>query len=134
MKQELINDIIQWDVRSWAKILPYWDQKVDWSRVHNCLEIGGREGGLSLWLGLKGKRTLCSDLKNTEETAAKLHAKYQLGSIVSYEDINATSIPYENHFDLVVFKSILGGIGYGGDKDAQQKVFAEIYKALKPGG
>jgi SAM-dependent methyltransferase len=134
MKQELIQDIIQWDVRSWSKILPYWEQQVDWKSVHQCLEIGGREGGLSLWLGLKGKQTLCSDLKNTEETAARLNAKYQLGPVVTYEDINATSIPYENHFDLIVFKSILGGIGYGGDKAEQQKVFDQIHKALKPGG
>ena len=34
----------------------------------------------------------------------------------------------------IVFKTIIGGIGSNDNYEIQQKVFKEIYKALKPGG
>ena len=67
-------------------------------------------------------------------TAEPLHKKHNVTGFIRYEDIDATSIPYENHFDVIVFKSIIGGIGYDNNKAAQQKAFREMYKALKPGG
>jgi hypothetical protein len=39
-----------------------------------------------------------------------------------------------NYFDIIVFKSILGGIGRSGQIDLIQKTADEIFKALKPGG
>jgi hypothetical protein len=41
-----------------------------------------------------------------------------------------------NYFDIIIFKSIVGGIGRvdNGGFALQQKVFQEIYKALKPRG
>jgi SAM-dependent methyltransferase len=134
MTRELIRDIIQWDVASWSKALGYWEQAVDWSQVHHCLELGGREGGLSLWLALKNKQVLCSDLEKVELTASPLHDKYGVRALIRYQDIDATRIPFENHFDLIVFKSIIGGIGRKDNHDMQQAVFNEIHKALKPGG
>jgi SAM-dependent methyltransferase len=129
-----LDDIVQWDVRTWSRAVDYWDQNVDWSRVHTCLELGGREGGLSLWLALKNKSVVCSDLSNTETTARPLHERYGAVEMVLYEDIDATDLRYENHFDLVVFKSILGGIGQNDDKAKQRRVFERIRKALVPGG
>ncbi|MDR1904254.1 MAG: class I SAM-dependent methyltransferase, partial [Treponema sp.] len=46
----------------------------------------------------------------------------------------ATDIRYENYFDIIVFKSIIGGIGRNNNIQMQEKVFTEIYKSLKPGG
>lgn len=134
MTKELRKDIIQWDVESWSKALNYWDKNIDWSKIQNGLELGGREGGLSLWLTLKGKEVICSDLKDVKKTAEQLHLKYNVSSLIKYQDIDAANIPYENHFDIIVFKSIIGGIGSNNNKEIQQKVFKEIYKALKPGG
>lgn len=102
--------------------------------VNSCLEIGGREGGLSLWIALKGKKIICSDLHDVKLLAEKLHIKYNVSSFVSYQDIDATNIPYENQFDLIVFKSVLGSLGANDNIEKQRKVFKEIYKALKPGG
>ena len=34
-----------------------------------------------------------------------------ISSLIIYQDIDATNIPYENYFDIIVFKSIIGGIG-----------------------
>ncbi|MFH0755870.1 MAG: methyltransferase domain-containing protein [Bacteroidota bacterium] len=128
------KDILQWDTRSWSKALDYWDKNIDWSTIQNGLELGGREGGLSLWLALKGKQMVCSDLKNVRITAGPLHARYNVKRYIDYQDIDATHIPYEDHFDIIVFKSIIGGIGLNGNYEIQKKVFKEIYKALKPGG
>ena len=134
MTEELKKDIIQWDIKSWSKALEYWENNIDWSRIQNGLELGGRQGGLSLWLALKGKEVVCSDLHDVKSTAEKLHLKYHVTSLVAYQDIDATNIPYENHFDIIVFKSIIGGIGSNDNYKIQQKVFNQIYKALKPGG
>lgn len=130
----LISDIIQWDITIWSRALHFWEKEVDWNKVGNALELGARQGGLSLWLASKGIHVVCSDQGNTKATAEPLHQKHNVASFVKYEDIDATSIPYENHFDVIVFKSIVGGIGYGDNKAAQQKAFDQMYKALKPGG
>jgi SAM-dependent methyltransferase len=134
MKKELTNDIIQWDIKSWSKALTYWDINIDWNNIENGLELGGREGGLSLWLALKGKTVVCSDLNDVQKTAEQLHIRHNVSSFIKYQDIDATDIPYENNFDIIVFKSIIGGIGRNDNFEIQQKVFQEIYKALKPGG
>jgi SAM-dependent methyltransferase len=134
MTKELTKDIIQWDIKSWSKALSYWEQRIDWNKIDNGLELGGREGGLSLWLALKGKKTVCSDLKEVQNTAEQLHLRYKITSLIKYQDIDATNIPYENYFDIIVFKSIIGGIGSNDNYNIQQKAFNEIYKALKPGG
>ena len=129
-----LEDIIQWDVQTWSKAINYWDSVVDWSNIHHALELGAREGGLSLWLAQKGIQVVCSDYEKSETTAFPLHQKHQVSERVSYRDIDATQIPYENEFDLIIFKSVVGGIGKLGGKEAQQMVFNQIYKALKPGG
>jgi SAM-dependent methyltransferase len=134
MTKELTKDIIQWDIKSWSKAISYWDSKIDWNKINNGLELGGREGGLSLWLALKGKTIVCSDLNDVQKTAEQLHIRHNVSSLVIYEDIDATNIPYENYFDIIVFKSIIGGIGRNDNYEIQQIVFKEIYKALKPGG
>lgn len=130
----LVKDIIQWDVKNWSRVLDYWEKEVDWQKIHTCLELGAREGGLTLWLTLKDKKVVCSDLKNIKMTASKLHEKYKVTSKIEYRDMDATHIPYENHFDLIIFKSVIGGIGREDNKEIQKQVFLQIHKALKPGG
>lgn len=132
--KNVIIDILQWDVNSWNTALQYWENAIDWTKVNSALEIGSKSGGLSLWLALKNIKTTCSDLTNTKETASSLHEKYNLVDKIIYEVINALNIPYTNHFDVIVFKSIIGGIGRDNNFDNQVKVFEQIFKALKPGG
>ncbi len=133
---ETEKDILQWDVNNWSTALHYWDKNINWQKVETCLEIGGREGGLSLWLALKGKKVISSDFEKSKINAEPLHKKYKLEDKIQYQDINALDIPYENHFDVIVFKSVVGGIArnYDDGKQIQQQVFNQIYKALKPGG
>ena len=42
MTEELKKDIIQWDIKSWSLALDYWEKNIDWSKVNNGLELGGR--------------------------------------------------------------------------------------------
>lgn len=134
MNRQTEKDIIQWDIKSWSKALHHWEKRIDFSQIHTGLELGGREGGLSLWLALHGVATVCSDLSGVKQTAEPLHQRYGVSELIRYEDIDATHIPYENHFDVIVFKSIIGGIGRGNNSAAQANVFRQIHKALKPGG
>lgn len=133
MKNELIRDIIQWDVKSWSEALNYWENTTQWETVRTGLELGAYKGGLSLWLGLKGLSVVCSNIKDTKANAESLHLKYGLNKTIEYIDIDATEIPFENHFDLIALKSVIGGIGEM-DMQVKQKVINQIYKALKPGG
>jgi SAM-dependent methyltransferase len=133
---KLLRDIIQWDVRTWSRALQLWESKVEWSRTHHALELGAREGGLSLWLALKGTSVVCSDLKDVAATALPLHTQHgeKVTALITYADVDVSQMPFENQFDIVVFKSIMGGVGYDQNFERQQKAFDCIYRALKPGG
>lgn len=131
-----INDIIEWDVKNWRIALDYW-LKESFQKMTNCkaLEIGSRNGGLSLWLAMQGCKVICSDLGGPTDKAMELHHSYGLQDCIEYSCIDATNILIDdNSLDLVVFKSVLGGIGYNNNKAAQAKAINEIYRILKPGG
>jgi len=127
----LVRDIVTWDVRTWSTAVVYWDTVLGTpERPLRCLEIGAGPGGPSLWLALRGNSVLCTNWQATREQAAPLHDRYGMTGI-EYQDVDATQIPFENEFDLIVFKSVLGGVG---DKAAQDRAMAGIHRALKPGG
>jgi 2-polyprenyl-3-methyl-5-hydroxy-6-metoxy-1,4-benzoquinol methylase len=69
MNKNWEKDVLQWDYLSWSVALRYWQKKVDWSSIHHALELGGRQGGLSLWLASKNIQVVCSDISNTQELA-----------------------------------------------------------------
>ncbi|MEW6774416.1 MAG: class I SAM-dependent methyltransferase [Bacteroidota bacterium] len=130
----LYNDIVQWDINSWSVALDIWDKDIDWSNKKTALEIGARNGGLSLWLALKNIDVICSDIENPQALALPLHQKYNVQHLISYQSIDATQIPFENYFDIIVFKSVLGGIGRNNNFQLQQKAIQEMHKALKKDG
>ena len=135
MNNIFLRDILQWDYVNWSLPLHFWDKILsEKEKELKCLELGSREGGLSLWLALKGHAVIASDLIDAETSAKPLHKKYNIDKKIVYQDIDATSIPYENYFDIIIFKSILGGIGRNDDKEKQRLVLNQIHKALKAGG
>jgi len=97
MTKELTKDIIQWDVKSWSKALSYWDSNVEWNKIQRGLELGGREGGLSLWLALKGKTVVCSDLKDVQKTAEPLHKRHHVSTWIQRPDYNSYFVPLVNN-------------------------------------
>lgn len=126
----LLKDVLVWDVRTWSVAVEFWDESIsDDGAALDCLEIGAGPGGPSLWLALRGHRVVCSNLANTEAMASELHEKYGVSASIEYRDIDVTDVPYENHFDVVIFKSVLGGVG-----SLQDQAMQQILKSLKPGG
>jgi SAM-dependent methyltransferase len=133
--KSILVDCIEWDIVNWSKALTFWGKNVDLSsRKFHCLELGGRSGGLSLWLALNGAHVICSDLENPEQNASKIHRQHNHAGEIQYEAIDASNIPYQSEFDIVIFKSILGGIARDGQDNMKAVVIDQIYKSLKPGG
>ena len=135
MDPNVLKDIIDWDTINWWKAIEYWENNIDLeNKKINCLELGGRKGGLSLWLAMKGNNVVCSDLESPEKYAYEVHKKYECKSLIQYQAIDATNISFENHFDIITFKSILGGISRNNKNDLKKTIIDEIYKALKING
>jgi SAM-dependent methyltransferase len=128
-------EIVEWDVENWSAALDYW-QRHSTLTLSTCtaLEIGSRHGGLSLWLALAGASVVCSDLREPTDAAVRKHERYGVSKSVRYARVDALHVPYAEAFDLLVFKSVLGGIGYGGGRERQRQAVSEMHKALKPGG
>lgn len=83
-----------------------------------------------------GGHCICSDLNGPSSEAEDLHQKYGCGERVVYEAIDATNIPekYNGFFDIIVFKSILGGVGSYENIENEEKLAKAVLNALKPGG
>lgn len=135
MNPEELRDIIGWDIANWSQALPFWEQHLPRETAGlTMLEIGGGDGGLSIFFGRKGMRVTCSDFGGPNEIARSSHEKYGLAS-VEYADIDATEIAFpDSSFDVVAFKSVLGAIAPDGTDRLQRKVIDEIHRVLKPGG
>ncbi|MBL1281210.1 MAG: class I SAM-dependent methyltransferase [Fluviicola sp.] len=135
MNKDLLKDIVDWDITNWSKAIDYWEQNVDFSSENMLgLELGGNKGGLSLLLAKNNCSVICSDLNSPEEKAKELHKKHGVSHQIQYKAIDATNIGFKNEFDIVIFKSILGGIAGNGKNHLFQKTVDEIYQSLKPGG
>ena len=133
--EQCLQDIIEWDVVNWSPALTFWGQKTkhNLSSIY-AMELGSKNGGLSLWLALKGSKVKCTDLNGPSELAIEKHLKYGVSSLVEYEALDAMKIPYLEKFDLIMFKSILGMIGWDDHPENQKCAINRIYRALKPGG
>lgn len=114
----------------------YWESILDYkSKVTYALELGGgTNGGLSLWLASKGYKVICSAYEEISEETKVIHNKYNFSQQIEYKIIDALSIPYEEVFDIICFKSMLGRIARENDIKIAENVLSQIQKALKPGG
>ena len=130
-----LDEIIEWDICNWSLILKYWENNtsIDLPKA-KTIEIGGKNGGLSLWMALKGAKVLCTDLSGPTDLAKLKHKKYGVSHAIDYEEINTLNISYDQEFDMVFFKSILGGIGLNDNKDKQIIAIQQMHKCLKKGG
>jgi hypothetical protein len=77
---------------------------------------------------------VCSDIESPERLSGKLHSDYGVSARIEHCAIDARRIPYRNHFDCVLFKSVLGAIGRGDRFDNQATAVREIYEARKANG
>ncbi|NHB93612.1 class I SAM-dependent methyltransferase [Photorhabdus cinerea] len=135
ISRSTLHDIIEWDINSWSKCLCFWLSKGKISLEDaKVLEIGSHNGGLSLWAALNGAKVICSDLGGPNKKAYQKHKDYNLSDFIVYKNINALDIPYENELDIVLSKSVIGGIGRNNNAGNQKIAISEIYKSLKKGG
>jgi SAM-dependent methyltransferase len=127
-----LRKYVEWDVRNWAIALDFWLANSA-KRLPECkvLEIGTNYGGLSLWLASRGAKVVSSDFQGVRKEALDLHKTSGLAHAIEHQTINVLDIPYEEEFDIVVFKSVIGVLN---DKKLQQKAISEMHKALKKGG
>jgi SAM-dependent methyltransferase len=128
------SEVIEWDIANWSSALSFWEPYVRTCESLECLELGSRRGGLSLWMASQGHRVICSDIVSPKATAGPGHERYGVSGLIQYEAVDAVAIPYANRFDVVLFKSILGAIGHNGRLDQQRLAVQQMYKALRPGG
>lgn len=130
-----LEQVVEWDIANWSKALEFWHTHSNKSLTEcTALELGSRHGGLSLWLAEQGARVICSDIGLPSEQAYAKHKRFGVSDHIEYADIDATAIPFNNQFDIVVFKSALGGIGHNGNNANQALALQQMYQALKPGG
>jgi ubiquinone/menaquinone biosynthesis C-methylase UbiE len=132
LNTELQNEIFQWDVKNWSKGLVLWEQYLQNAEGKTALTIGEREGGMSLFLAQKGVKVTCTDINEFPESTASLHQKYNVQEKITYTQADATALPFpDNHFDVVMFKSVIGALA---SKEKQQLAINELHRVLKPGG
>ena len=132
--KEILKDIVQWDIKTWSMMLTFWEKNFAIKKEMKALAVGEREGGMSLWLALKGVNVTCTDFNDFPEETSQLHKRYKVNEKIAYEkgvDVTDLSMFPENSFDIVVFKSVLGALS---KKERQQKAFDEMRRVLKPGG
>jgi SAM-dependent methyltransferase len=130
-----LAEYLEWDTRTWGVALDFWIRHTR-QTLHGCaaLEIGGRHGGLSLWLAQQGASVVCSDKGGPSPQAREKHARGGVAQRVSYAVIDATCIPHRESFDVVMFKSVLGAVGRQGGRRGQAAAVQEMYQAVRSGG
>ena len=130
-----LQDVVEWDVANWSHAIHYWNAcKPLHDGPLECLELGAHHGGLSMWLASLGHNVLCTDVNGVEAAASPLIERYGFSDRVAYAELDAAAIPYAERFDVIVFKSVLGAVGYNGDVERKHVAVRSMYEALKRGG
>ncbi len=130
------RDILEWDTSNWSKALDFWEAHGPSSmNGMTVLDVGARNGGLSLWAALRGAEVTCSDCFLPLKKARPLHQAYGLSSQINYVEADVVNLPFEsNRFDGVMLKSVLGAVGHDERFERQCRACREIHRVLKPGG
>ena len=142
MDQATIADIIEWDILNWSQLIPYWEPILKKLPADSkVLAFGERNGGLSLWLALNGFNVVCTDRVGPTNAAIEMHKKYKVADKISYGSFDVVNSPVENNkYDLIIAKSVLGGIksdyknSTTRNADTRNNAAKNIYDLLKPGG
>lgn len=126
---------VEWDERNWSVAPAFWEARtrLDLGRC-TALELGGRHGGLSHWLALRGAAVTCSDLDGPSPRARARHRDAGIADRVAYAALDATRLDLEQAFDVVVFKSLLGALEGPDRAAAQREAVARMHRALRPRG
>lgn len=133
MNKKELKDIINWDVETWKEILPYWEEQlVEYEKTTSvCIEIGARDGGITLWMALNGFKMICSDNYYDLEDAKKLHTEYKIIEGVEYKKVDLLNWQEEGRYDVIVLKSVFGALQ---NEISINTAVDNIFRNLKKGG
>ncbi len=136
ISDKIKKDIIGWDCFNWSKSLDFFDKNIVYDDVKNVLELGASEqsAGYSLFFSEKNLSTVCSSYLKTNSKLIERHKKYSFAKNIDYDTQDALQLTYTEKFDIICFKSMLGGICKNDNYENAKTVFNQIFKALKPGG
>ena len=131
--KEIKNDILNWDVETWSEILPFWENQLEKLDKSNsiCIEIGSRDGGISLWMAMNGFQITCSDNYYDLDEAKRLHKKYKVEQKVFYKKVDLLNWNEKEKYDVIVMKSVLGALQ---TEERIEKAIENIYDNLNENG
>jgi len=132
----IIKDSIGWDIENWKQSISFFKKHIKLDKSMKILELGAGDssGGYSHYFASKGLEVVCSDFPEVYDSAIKFHKNACIDQYISYEGVNALDIPYKNEFDIIIFKSMLGGIGRWGNVKKFEEIIKNVRNALKPKG
>jgi SAM-dependent methyltransferase len=125
--------ILGWDAVNWSTALRLWEPHVSGGPL-DCLELGCGPGGVSLWLASKGHRVLCTDVQEPGADVRELHRLHGVTNLVDYQAVDAMAIPFTARYDVIIVKSVFGGILSRSAEDGLHRAIGEIHRSLKPDG
>ncbi|MDR2108543.1 MAG: class I SAM-dependent methyltransferase [Coriobacteriales bacterium] len=146
-RDEQLREYLQWDIATWKQALAHWDnilsQYCSFAEGHEtsdarrlkALDLGARDGGLSLYLAQKDVDVICSDIAGPSDSARELHVRRGVSERISYAKVDATDMPFDDdQFDIVILKSLFAVIGVGNNPEAIRTAIREIHRVLRPKG
>ena len=134
--QNIIQKSIGWDVGTWKKSIDFFDHYIDYNNINTALELGAgsKNGGYSLYLAYKGINVLCTNVIEVSNETKMIHKQFNLSDFINYDVINALDMPKNKQYDLVVFKSVLGGLARNNQVHVAEKAIEQIYKSINKNG
>lgn len=124
------KDYFEWDKDNWSNSIKYFEKNSSKKLTHcKVLEIGSRSGLLGAAFLLCGSDVIISDIIRSLDN--DIEYKINNNSKLNFEIIDATNIRYTNEFDIIILKSVLGGLS---TKQNQLKCIQQVHKALKNNG
>jgi SAM-dependent methyltransferase len=127
-----LRSLFRWDTHNWSKALEVWRPTLASVRGRRVLALGELDGTMSALCALHGARVVCSDVSPVSATVVAKHRQLGVASLVDYQAVDATALPYDvPRFDAVIFKSMLGAL----ETEARQRsALREIHRVLVPDG
>lgn len=134
MEKSRWSETVEWDIETWKRAFEFWELEINWTGIERALEIGARKGGPSRWLAQKGIEVDCTDRKNTLSTAGAFQQLDKSNLKISFFDLDVLDLQEIEKYDLIICKSVLGGVGHHGQNQKISQAISNIHQALKPGG
>lgn len=134
MEKSRWSETVEWDIETWKRAFEFWELEINWTGIVRALEIGARRGGPSRWLAQKGIEVDCTDRINTLSTAGAFHQLDKSNLKISFFDLDVLDLQEIEKYDLIICKSVLGGVGHHGQNQKISQAISNIHQALKPGG